>query len=40
MKNENNKLKQQLFDKQKKANQQQRNRSHKLVLENDELRRR
>jgi len=40
MKNENNKLRQQTFDNQKKAIQQQINQSHKLVVENDELNRR
>ena len=40
MKNENNKLRQQLYDNEKKADQQQRNQSHKLVEENDELKRR
>ena len=39
MKNENNKLRQQIFEYQKKAEQQQRNQSHKLV-ENNELKRR
>lgn len=36
MKNENNKLRQQIFDNEKKADQQQRNQSHM----NDELKRR
>lgn len=36
MKNENNKLRQQLYDNEKKADQQQRNQSHM----NDELKRR
>ena len=40
MKNENNKFRQQIFDNQKKAAQQQRNQLHKLVVENDELNRR
>lgn len=38
MKNENNKLRQQIFDNQ--ADQQQRNQSHNLKGENDELKRR
>ena len=40
MKYENDKLRPQIFDYQKKANQQQLNQSHKLVVENDKLRRR
>jgi hypothetical protein len=39
MKNESNRLRQELYD-QKKAEQQQTSQSHKLVLENEELKRR
>jgi hypothetical protein len=40
MKNENNKLRQQIIENQKKADQQRGSHSHKLVGENDELKRR